>query len=118
MASAIDIASTEPAPPDQTLAREVTLGEVTFGAPTETALPAATPRPAVHRRRTLPRLSPLTRRIIAVNVLPLALLAIGFLYLGKFAPRLIGQQVEALRTQGGPFAAALRARPRLACSLR
>ncbi len=51
--------------------------------------------------------SPLTRRIIAVNVLPLALLAVGFLYLGKFEGSLIGQQVESLRTQGEIFAAAL-----------
>jgi len=53
------------------------------------------------------RVSPLTRRIIAVNVLPLALLAVGFLYLGKFESSLIGQQIESLRTQGEIFAAAL-----------
>src|SRR6186997_2125843 len=52
-------------------------------------------------------MSPLTRRIVAVNVLPLALLAVGFLYLGKFEASLIGQQVESLRTQGEIFAAAL-----------
>jgi len=51
--------------------------------------------------------SPLTRRIVAVNVLPLALLAVGFLYLGKFEASLIGQQIESLRTQGEIFAAAL-----------
>jgi two-component system, OmpR family, sensor histidine kinase ChvG len=54
-----------------------------------------------------PRISPLTRRIIAVNVLPLLLLAIGFLYLGKFESSLIGQQIESLKTQGEIFAAAL-----------
>jgi two-component system sensor histidine kinase ChvG len=54
-----------------------------------------------------PRFSPLTRRIIAVNVLPLALLALGFLYLGKFEASLVDQQVEALQTQGEIFAAAL-----------
>lgn len=59
------------------------------------------------RGRWWPRLSPLTRRIIAVNVLPLALLALGFLYLGKFESSLVDQQVEALRTQGEIFAAAL-----------
>ena len=53
------------------------------------------------------RVSPLTRRIIAVNVLPLALLAVGFLYLGKFEASLIGQQIESLHTQGEIFAAAL-----------
>jgi two-component system sensor histidine kinase ChvG len=51
--------------------------------------------------------SPLTRRILAVNVLALALLAGGFLYLGKYQTSLIGQQIEALRTQGEVFAAAL-----------
>ncbi|MGC2412823.1 MAG: stimulus-sensing domain-containing protein, partial [Stellaceae bacterium] len=54
-----------------------------------------------------PRVSPLTRRIVAVNVLPLALLAVGFLYLGKFEATLIGQHIESLRTQGKIFAAAL-----------
>ena len=49
--------------------------------------------------RWLPRfrcraVAPLTRRIVAVNVLPLALLAVGFLYLGKFESSLIGQQIE------------------------
>src|SRR5579872_2299510 len=52
-------------------------------------------------------ISPLTRRIIAVNMLPLAMLAVGFLYLGKFESSLIGQQIESLRTQGEIFAAAL-----------
>src|SRR5262249_29585827 len=51
--------------------------------------------------------SPLSRRIIALNVLPLALLAVGFLYLGKFEASLIGQRIESLHTQGEIFAAAL-----------
>src|SRR6266567_7055120 len=59
-----------------------------------------------HRWRW-PSVSPLTRRIVAVNVLPLALLAVGFLYLGKFEATLIGQQIESLHTQGEIFAAAL-----------
>jgi len=37
----------------------------------------------------------------------LALLAVGFLYLGKFEASLIGQQIESLHTQGEIFAAAL-----------
>lgn len=53
------------------------------------------------------RISPLTRRILAVNILALALLAAGFLYLGKYEASLIGQQIESLRTQGEIFAAAL-----------
>src|SRR5437899_5007309 len=79
---------------------------------TATAKPAARraekrPDPARRRRLRWPSLSPLTRRIVAVNVLPLALLAVGFLYLGKFEASLIGQQIESLHTQGEIFAAAL-----------
>jgi two-component system sensor histidine kinase ChvG len=59
------------------------------------------------RRFRWPSVSPLTRRIVAVNVLPLALLAVGFLYLGKFEATLIGQEIGSLRTQGEIFAAAL-----------
>ena len=90
MASATDIATAErKAPP-----------------PRSTAAPAAPPDAGGTRWRW-PTLSPLTRRIVAVNVLPLALLAVGFLYLGKFEASLIGQQIESLQTQGEIFAAAL-----------
>ena len=98
MASVIDIASSN--------------ATATAIAPEPAATPAAPIVPArgeTQRRRRWrwPRLSPLTRRIIAVNVLPLALLALGFLYLGKFEASLVDQQVEALKTQGEIFAAAL-----------
>src|SRR5499427_6807370 len=53
------------------------------------------------------RVSPLTRRILAVDVLALALLAGGFLYLGKYQASLVSQQIEALKMQGEVFAAAL-----------
>src|SRR5579875_2481609 len=56
------------------------------------------------RRRAI---SPLTLRIFAVNVLALALLGSGFLYLGRYQASLIDQQIEALKTQGEVFAAAL-----------
>jgi two-component system, OmpR family, sensor histidine kinase ChvG len=61
-------------------------------------------RPRTGRRWPV---SPLTRRILALNVLALALLAGGFLYLGKYQASLIGQQIESLKTQGEVFAAAL-----------
>jgi len=65
-------------------------------------------RLARRQRRARRRLfSPLTWRILAVNVLALALLGGGFLYLGKYEASLIGQQIESLRTQGEVFAAAL-----------
>jgi len=106
MASVTDIASAEPAaspaPP---------LGG--FGVADVVEKPSAALPPArLRRRRGFRvfrgwRLSPLTRRILAVNVLALALLAAGFLYLGKYESSLIGQQVESLKTQGEIFAAAL-----------
>src|SRR5580704_2009054 len=116
MASAIDTATADPKPaPD-------TPPEAT-AAPTPAAPTPAAPSewsPQGEPRRVAPRgetarsgrfrwrpISPLTRRIIAVNVLPVALLAIGFLYLGKFESSLIGQQIESLHTQGEIFAAAL-----------
>ncbi|HEX2152206.1 MAG TPA: stimulus-sensing domain-containing protein [Stellaceae bacterium] len=81
--------------------------------------PPAQPEPATRRegigraasyrqwRLRWPLVSPLTRRIVAVNVLPLALLALGFLYLGRFEASLVGQQIESLQMQGQIFAAAL-----------
>jgi len=66
--------------------------------------PSVDRQPRIGRRWTV---SPLTRRILAVNVLALALLAGGFLYLGKYQTSLIGQQIESLKTQGEVFAAAL-----------
>jgi two-component system sensor histidine kinase ChvG len=88
MASAIGTATAEPRPPSS----------------------PAFDRTAYLRRENSGRrwpISPLTRRILAVNVLALALLAGGFLYLGKYQASLVGQQIESLRTQGEVFAAAL-----------
>jgi two-component system, OmpR family, sensor histidine kinase ChvG len=85
------------------------------GIDTATAEPSAPSSPALGpttylRRETSGRrwpISPLTRRILAVNVLALALLAGGFLYLGRYQASLVGQQIESLKTQGEVFAAAL-----------
>src|SRR5579885_1088382 len=104
MASAIDIASTKAAEPATAVAPAPNPAPDTRPRPPAASDAAAPPR---RRRRHGRRLSPLTRRIVAVNVLPVALLALGFLYLGKFESSLISQQVEALRTQGELFAAAL-----------
>ncbi|RJF81370.1 HAMP domain-containing protein [Azospirillum cavernae] len=57
-----------------------------------------------HRRR---RISPLTLRILAVNVLALALLVVGLLYLGRYQDRLIQAEMEALATEARIFASAL-----------
>src|SRR5215469_32150 len=107
MASGIDTATVEPAAAPASPSAPV--AEPPFVSrtpvpPGASSGPNAELRPRVARRWSV---SPLTRRILAVNVLALALLAGGFLYLGKYQASLIGQQIESLKTQGEVFAAAL-----------
>ncbi|HEY1505919.1 MAG TPA: stimulus-sensing domain-containing protein [Stellaceae bacterium] len=52
-------------------------------------------------------MSPLTLRILAINVVALALLGGGLFYLGEYQQNLVATQTEALKTQGQIFAAAL-----------
>ncbi|MBV9201704.1 MAG: stimulus-sensing domain-containing protein [Alphaproteobacteria bacterium] len=103
MASGIDTATVEPAPAPASPSNAV--AEVHPGPRAGLSHGSTADR----RPRTVRRwsVSPLTRRILAVNVLALALLAGGFLYLGKYQASLIGQQIESLKTQGEVFAAAL-----------
>ncbi len=110
MASAIDTETANPADLPGAFAGPTNL--VFNGSHAE---PGAAPAPEPTRRiinrsggRAWRRaFSPLTLRILAVNVLALALLAAGFLYLGKYQAGLIDQQIESLKTQGKVFAAAL-----------
>lgn len=53
------------------------------------------------------RVSPLTLRILAVNVLALLVLLAGLLYLGRYQDRLIQAETEALATEARIFASAL-----------
>ncbi|HVA34800.1 MAG TPA: stimulus-sensing domain-containing protein [Stellaceae bacterium] len=74
--------------------------------------PRATARATAARRlrvrgRGRWRVSPLTRRILAVNVLALALLGIGVLYLGEYQDSLVTANLDSLKTQAEIFAAAL-----------
>lgn len=63
---------------------------------------------AVQPRRFRPRLvSPLLRRILLVNALPLALLVVALLYLNQYQNGLLEAQVGALREQARVFAGAL-----------
>lgn len=52
-------------------------------------------------------LSPLTRRVLAVNVIALAIPVAGMLFLGPYKDRLIEQEMEALRTQAEIFSGAI-----------
>ncbi len=52
-------------------------------------------------------ISPITRRILAVNVLALVVLVAGMLYLDEYRQRLIAAELAALQTQADLFAAAL-----------
>lgn len=53
------------------------------------------------------RFSPLTRRILTLNILPLAILVAGILYLDEYRERLIDAELAALETQAEIFAGAL-----------
>ncbi|MCW8915132.1 MAG: sensor histidine kinase [Magnetovibrio sp.] len=53
------------------------------------------------------RFSPLTRRILAVNILAPAMLVVGLFYLGEYRRNLIETELSALRTHAEIFAVAL-----------
>jgi two-component system sensor histidine kinase ChvG len=57
------------------------------------------------RRRRL--ISPLTRRILALNVLVLMIPVLGLLHLDQYRESLIAAELDALRTQGRAFALSL-----------
>jgi two-component system, OmpR family, sensor histidine kinase ChvG len=108
MASAIDTATADSAVPSRALAAtaNLALGDRSETGPAPSSEPVRRIVGQWHSRARRP-FSPLTLRILAVNVLALALLAGGFLYLGKYQVGLVAQQIESLRTQGEVFAAAL-----------
>ena len=62
-------------------------------------------RTRLKRRRR--RLSKLTARVLAINVLALIILVGGLLYLGQYEERLIQSELEALRSEAQIFAGAL-----------
>ncbi|WP_420419334.1 stimulus-sensing domain-containing protein [Pacificispira sp.] len=62
---------------------------------------------AARRLRRRQRLSPLTRKILAVNLLALLIPVVGMLYLGPYRESLIAQEIDALREQGEIFSGAL-----------
>ena len=60
-----------------------------------------------HRRRWLPFASPLTWRILAVNVLAPVILVGGLFYLDRYKNELIAQELESLRIRAEMMAAAV-----------
>ncbi len=76
--------------------------------PDSGALPAV-PRPAVApaRRTRSGWMSPLLRRILLVNAMPLALLVAALLYLDQYQNGLLEAEVNALREQARIYAGAL-----------
>jgi two-component system sensor histidine kinase ChvG len=107
MASAIDIANAEPETASRSLPRPAAERTERRQVPRRWGrllAKAGGPLAGGLRRRPV---SPLTGRILAVNVLALAILAGGFLYLGKYQASLIDQQIESLKTEARIFAAAL-----------
>ena len=63
-------------------------------------------RGAKHRRRHR-LISPLTRRILALNVLVLMVPVLGLMHLDQYRQSLIAAELDALRTQGRAFALSL-----------
>lgn len=81
--------------------------ETSQGSSSDTAASAGTDAPRDTPRCATRGLSPITRRILAVNVLALGILVAGLLYLGDYRENLIHSELENLRTQSEMFAAAL-----------
>ena len=61
-------------------------------------------QPAIRKRR---RISPLTRRILAINVAALLVPIAGLLYLGPYRDGLIESELDSLRLQAETFAGAI-----------
>ena len=72
-------------------------------APAAAAAPVLAPEPAVRERWV----SPMLRRILLVNLLPLALLLAALLYLDQYQNGLLQAEVTTLREQARIFASAL-----------
>src|SRR4051812_46261819 len=76
-------------------------------SPASAAGPAPVQRGVPRRRPRRRGLSPLTVRILAVNVLALVILAFGLLYLDRYEQGLTESEFDALEMQGRLIAGAL-----------
>jgi two-component system sensor histidine kinase ChvG len=69
--------------------------------------PDGEPRTAARGSAAKPFISPLTRRILTVNLLAIGTLVAGLLYLGEYRRSLIDNELKSLEVQAQMFAAAL-----------
>lgn len=76
-------------------------------APTEQAKRRKKTTVAKKKRRRQRAFSPITLRILAVNLLALGILVAGLLYVGEYRRNLIAAEISALETQAEMFAVAL-----------
>src|SRR3990167_9337429 len=65
------------------------------------------PSPLRRRRRSGPRHSPLPRRILLLNIVPVALLTLGAVYLSDYEDELIDAELASLLVQGEMVAAGI-----------
>ena len=77
--------------------------------PEDRAVPGARAklRDRRQRRRRRRWLSPLTRRILVLNLIPLGMLVGAILYMDEYRERLIAAELESLRVQGEIFSGAV-----------
>jgi two-component system sensor histidine kinase ChvG len=71
------------------------------------ARPAESPSLLRRRRSATRRHSPLTRRILLLNIVPVALLALGAVYLSDYEEELIDAELASLAVQGEMVAAGI-----------
>lgn len=93
--------------PPRRQAAQVRTPEPVYEHPSGRAPGRASERTASDRLRRRPLLSPLTRRILAVNLIAPLLLLVGVLYLDEYEQGLLNAETEALRVQGELIAAAV-----------
>jgi two-component system, OmpR family, sensor histidine kinase ChvG len=77
-----------------------------LGGRAPTARSAETPS-LLRRRRASRRHSPLTRRILLLNIVPVVLLALGAVYLSDYEEELIDNELASLAVQGEMVAAGI-----------
>ena len=108
MASDTDIATPEPGRRWSGLQGFLARLAATFSRREATAArPTETPSLLRRRRSATRRYSPLTRRILLLNIVPVALLTLGAVYLSDYEEELIDAELASLAVQGEMVAAGI-----------